>query len=85
VPTSQLPAFPAGQIQSDYTQTNTVALDYIKNKPTKFDKVDQSLITFDKTFVVTGIRYPDFADTSLTNAQKGFVKVTLYTNKASTA
>ena len=28
------PSIPAAQIQSDWTQTNNVALDYIKNKPT---------------------------------------------------
>jgi len=31
---SNLPTIPAAQIQSDWTQANTAALDYIKNKPT---------------------------------------------------
>lgn len=31
---SNKPTIPAAQIQSDWTQTNTVAKDYIKNKPT---------------------------------------------------
>ena len=31
---SNLPTIPAAQIQSDWTQTNTAALDFIKNKPT---------------------------------------------------
>lgn len=31
---ANLPTIPAAQIQSDWTQTNNAALDYIKNKPT---------------------------------------------------
>lgn len=33
VPSSQLPPIPAAQVQSDWTQTDTEAVDYIKNKP----------------------------------------------------
>lgn len=33
VPSTQLPTIPDAQVQSDYAQTNTSAVDYIKNKP----------------------------------------------------
>ena len=34
VPSSQLPTIPAAQIQSDWSQTDSTKLDFIKNKPT---------------------------------------------------
>ena len=34
------PTIPSGQIQSDWTQTNTSAVDYIKNKPTSMPASD---------------------------------------------
>ena len=34
IPTSQLPEIPSAQVQADYAQTDTTAVDYIKNKPT---------------------------------------------------
>ena len=53
------PTIPAAQIQSDWTQANTSALDYIKNKPTVFNTpdlqqvTDEGFTTFDPLVVKT--------------------------------
>lgn len=66
------PTIPAAQIQSDWTQTNSLAKDYIKNKPTLFsgdyddltDKPDLSIYaqSADLATVATTGSYDDLID-----------------------
>jgi hypothetical protein len=65
------PTIPSAQLQSDWTQANNVALDFIKNKPTLFSGSYADLT--DKPILVTSINGLSDVDTATTPPASGDV------------
>lgn len=61
-----LPTIPAAQIQSDYTQASTTALDFIKNKPTR------TWATSTRSIVTTAAAANGFQLSATKDAQVGY-------------